>query len=122
MPASRPAARSASFAAWSTLRAKAKGAVLVTFDELFPGGPADYAGNWAARSAELARALVVAYRSRDELWLGPRAVTEAQHVASLGKPVLMLGPDGLLPWPQVAARLDWPDRHPPFHPVRVVLG
>lgn len=106
----------------TVLRAKGENATLVVFEDLFPDGSADYAENWPTRSAELAGALVVACRVRGELWLGRRAVAEAQHMADLGKPVLVLGPDGLLPWPHVAARLDWPTGHPPFLAARVVLA
>jgi hypothetical protein len=102
---------------WPALRARARNAELIMFRDLFPGGSPDYAENWEQRAATLGGAVVVPDRRQGMLWLGRRAVSEAQQLADLGKPVLLFGPDGLVPWPGV--RLAWPDRHPPWLAVQV---
>ena len=61
--------------AWPKLepvvRAKARNAGRVMFEDVFPGGGEDYVENLIARAATLAGAIVVPCRKRGELWLGP---------------------------------------------------
>jgi len=109
--------------AWEKLRPvirkRAKNAELVTYDDVFAGKD-DYAASWQERLLALAGAVVVANRYRGSLWLGEHAVREAACLADAGKPVLMFGPFGLVPWGGV--RLDRPEDHPTFTPVQVCIG
>lgn len=108
------------------LRRKVKGAVLVTYRELFAGP--DYKECWQARLRECAGAVVVPSRKRapdgsgPALWLGEGAVREARYVNGLGHPVLVFVTNGLLPWSAVDPTLSEPEEHPPFLPVLVGIG
>ncbi len=100
----------------AVLRARAKNADLAVWEDVFADS-ADYDRNWTERLAGLSGALVVPTRKGGNLWLGFQAAREAAHVASLGKPVLVLMADGLLPWP--AMTLERPDSYPHGLPFQV---
>jgi hypothetical protein len=108
--------------AWPKLRwvigKRAKNATLVTYDDVFTGKD-DYVANWPERLSALAGAVVVPSRWRGSLWIGHRAEAEAAHLAVTGKPVLVLGPSGLLRWADVC--LSRPEGAPRFTPVLVGL-
>lgn len=100
------------------IRKRAKNATLVSYDDVFASKD-HYDQNWRERLLTLAGAVVVAARYKGRLWLGENAVREAACFALAGKPVLMFGPSGLLPWGGV--RLDRPDDHATFTPVLAVV-
>ncbi|MFZ0166063.1 MAG: hypothetical protein WAL12_20980 [Trebonia sp.] len=112
--------------AWSklrpVLRQRVKGAGLLVYSDLF-SDDRDYRDNWKARLEACAGAVVVPSRKTapgsagPALWLGDQAVSEAEFVSGLPRPVLVLMTDGLVPWPAVAAALTRPERHPAYLPV-----
>ena len=111
------------------LKAKSKGAWLVTYDDLF-GDVASYEAEWRTRLPQCAGALVVPLRHRGGLWLGNQARAEAELMLAAGRPVLVLVTSGLLPWSEVAAVLTRPQQFPrglpnylgPWQPAGQVTG
>ncbi len=102
----------------AALRARAKNARLVAYEDVFPDG--DYEQTWQDRLGQLSGAVVVPARKARFQWLGEQAAREAAYLAGLGKPVLLFSRDGLVPWPSV--RLERPDSYPHGLPFQVAPG
>lgn len=80
-----------------------KNAQAVDFTDLFTGGE-DYRQRWPQVAAQLAGAVVIPTKRGKHLLIGSNALREARHVASLGKPVLVLVAKGFLRWSQIEVR------------------
>jgi hypothetical protein len=108
------AARSQKSAAWPKImravRAKLPGAEVTHYHEFFPSGDGGVDARVARIAAELSGALVIAQRWTDQdtgtvrYLLGYAARQEADALAALGVPVLVLTPETVAAWPDVRVR------------------
>jgi hypothetical protein len=100
----------------ATLANRMPGAVLVQYRDLFghPARQPHVTERVDLIAAECAGAVVVPVRysrpgSASQYFIGPAAADEANRLAGLGVPVLVLAPDDMAAWPDVALRELPPD-------------